>query len=164
MDCCIAMVTTVRRTRVTVCGHGLSCVNWIYIKFFCLKFVDVGTKLFYTALLLCKQKNPYNKEQCKVWRGTYEAYMCWSVTSCSVNITSVWKEQTVSTHSKTNVMHFLFSLLRIRGLYMFRAFRPWLEWNSSSTPTQPTDIIRTQYTKCRLFNASWGWASNARNM
>jgi hypothetical protein len=28
-------------------------------------------------------------------------------------------EQT--THSETNVMHFLFSLLRIKGLYMFRA-------------------------------------------
>jgi hypothetical protein len=29
---------------------------------------------------------------------------------------------------------------------------------------QPTDIIRTQYTKWRLFSASWGWVSNARNM
>jgi hypothetical protein len=29
---------------------------------------------------------------------------------------------------------------------------------------QPTDITRTQYTKCRLCSASWGWASNAWNM
>jgi hypothetical protein len=29
---------------------------------------------------------------------------------------------------------------------------------------QPTEITRTQYTKCCLFSASWGWASNARNM
>jgi hypothetical protein len=28
---------------------------------------------------------------------------------------------------------------------------------------QPTDITRTQYTKCRLCSDSWGWASNARN-
>jgi hypothetical protein len=36
----------------------------------------------------------------------------------------------------------------------------------SSTPilVQPTDITRTQYNKCRLWSASWGWASNARNM
>jgi hypothetical protein len=29
---------------------------------------------------------------------------------------------------------------------------------------QPTDITRTQYTKCRLCSASWSEASNARNM
>jgi hypothetical protein len=29
---------------------------------------------------------------------------------------------------------------------------------------QPTDITRTQYTKCRLCSASWSWSSNARNM
>jgi hypothetical protein len=28
---------------------------------------------------------------------------------------------------------------------------------------QPTDITRTQYTNCRLFSSSWGWAGNARN-
>jgi hypothetical protein len=37
---------------------------------------------------------------------------------------------------------------------------PGLKW----TLVQPTDITRTQYTKCRLYSASWGWASNARNM
>jgi hypothetical protein len=50
----------------------------------------------------------------------------------------------------------------------------WLhqEWSetgvgdTSSTPVlvQPTNITRTQYTKCRLCSASWGWASNARNI
>jgi hypothetical protein len=29
---------------------------------------------------------------------------------------------------------------------------------------QPTDITRTQYTKCRMCSVSWGWASNARNI
>jgi hypothetical protein len=29
---------------------------------------------------------------------------------------------------------------------------------------QPTDMTRTQYTKCRLCRTSWGWASNALNM
>jgi hypothetical protein len=29
---------------------------------------------------------------------------------------------------------------------------------------QPTYIIRMQCSKCRLCSASWGWASNARNM
>jgi multisubunit Na+/H+ antiporter MnhB subunit len=37
---------------------------------------------------------------------------------------------------------------------------------TSPTPllVQPTDITHTQYTKCRLWSTSWGWASNARNM
>jgi hypothetical protein len=52
-------------------------------------------------------------------------------------------------YSETNVMHFLFNLLRIKGSY---------------TPilVQPTDITRTQYTKYRLCSVSWGWASNAQ--
>jgi ferredoxin len=32
------------------------------------------------------------------------------------------------------------------------------------TRVQPTDIKREQCTKCRLCRASWGWASNVRNM
>jgi hypothetical protein len=36
--------------------------------------------------------------------------------------------------------------------------------NSTPIMVQPTDITRKQYTKCRLCNASWGWASNARNI
>jgi hypothetical protein len=34
----------------------------------------------------------------------------------------------------------------------------------TSILVQPTDITRTQYTKCRLWSASWRWANNARNM
>jgi hypothetical protein len=74
-------------------------------------------------------------------------------------------------------MHFLFILLRIKDLYMFRALLAhpqevlhkrrlvycvrvvsWLhqDWSptSSSTPflEQPTDITRTHYTNCRLCN------------
>jgi hypothetical protein len=33
-----------------------------------------------------------------------------------------WPCSIVNQYSETNVMHFLFSLLRINGLYMFRAF------------------------------------------
>jgi Zn-finger protein len=38
--------------------------------------------------------------------------------------------------------------------------------NSRETATmpQPAHIIRRQYTKCRFYSASWGWANNARNM
>jgi hypothetical protein len=55
-------------------------------------------------------------------------------------------------YSETNAMHILFSLLRINGLYMFQIL------------VQPTDITRTQYTKCRLCGASWGWESSAWHM
>jgi hypothetical protein len=86
------------------------------------------------------------------------------------------KNEEKSQYSETNVMHFLFNLLRIKGLYMFPALlahpqeglhkrhlvycvrvsqlaAPELE---CSTPNlvQPTDLTRTQYTKCRLCRAS----------
>jgi hypothetical protein len=50
-------------------------------------------------------------------------------------------------------------------LYEVRAVdeAPGLEWNVPVL-VQPTDITRTQYTKCRLWHTSWGWASNVRNM
>jgi hypothetical protein len=53
-------------------------------------------------------------------------------------------------YSETREIHFLSSLLHV----------------SCETPilVQPADITRTQYTKCRLCGASWGWSSNARNM
>jgi hypothetical protein len=84
-------------------------------------------------------------------------------------------------YSETNVVHFLFSLLRIKGLYMFRALLAHHQealhkrhlvyyvcvmsvGSTTSILLQPTDITRTQDTKCRLLSASWGWASNARSM
>jgi hypothetical protein len=75
---------------------------------------------------------------------------------------------TVYQYSETNVMHFLFSLLRIKGLYMFRALlahpqevlhkRPlvycvrvmsvdcYQNWSGTEFHSNP-DITRTQYTK-----------------
>jgi hypothetical protein len=64
-----------------------------------------------------------------------------------------WPCIIVYQYNENKVMHFLFNLLRIKSLC-----------SATATVTQPTDIIPTQYTKCRLFSASWGWASNARNM
>jgi hypothetical protein len=86
-------------------------------------------------------------------------------------------------------MHFSFSLLRIKGIYMFRAFlayprellhtqhliycvcvmsvgctRIGMELQSIPILVRPTDVTRTQYTKCHLCSSSGGWASNARNM
>jgi hypothetical protein len=88
------------------------------------------------------------------------------------------------TTSETNVMYFIFSLLRIKGLYMFRALLAnsqealhkrqlvycvrvisvgcYQDWSGtgvsdiSSTPNlgQPTDITHTHYTKCHLCIAS----------
>jgi hypothetical protein len=60
---------------------------------------------------------------------------------------------------ETNVMHFSLSLLRIKGLYMFRTLlahpqevlhKRHLVYCVTAIAAQPTDIIRTQYTKCRL--------------
>jgi hypothetical protein len=58
-------------------------------------------------------------------------------------------------------MHFLFSLLRINGFYMFRALL--------AHPQEA--LLKRHLVYCvrvisvgRLCNASWGWAINARNM
>jgi hypothetical protein len=77
-------------------------------------------------------------------------------------------------HNETNVMHFSFNLLRIKGFYLFRALPAHLQevlhnplgrdCSETATAPQPSDIIRTQYTKCGLWSASRGSASNARNM
>jgi hypothetical protein len=40
----------------------------------------------------------------------------------------------------------------------------WHDCSFTATVTQSTYTIRMQYNKCLLFTASWGWASNARNM
>jgi hypothetical protein len=74
-------------------------------------------------------------------------------------------------YPETNMMQFLFSLLKIMGLYMLRALLAHTQealqsdiWyiacvlcqlaapglSSTSILVQPTDISRMQYTKCRL--------------
>jgi hypothetical protein len=169
------------------------------------------------------------------------------------NLMLCWPWILVYQYRKTNVMHFLFNLLRIKGLYMFRALlahpqealhkRHLVLFNvhtvhirrirrknqqyalivpllyfyvlastcfgsslpSSGSLLDPPELLentnwrlvyhitcgyvacvpdcrgsvccvsqlsayalswitRMQYTKCRLWSASWGWASNARNM
>jgi hypothetical protein len=82
-------------------------------------------------------------------------------------------------------MHILFNLLRIKGHYMFRALLAHLQEalhkrhlvycvrvmsvgctiiGAELQPWCSQLTTRTQYTKCCLCSASWGWASNARNM
>jgi hypothetical protein len=82
-------------------------------------------------------------------------------------------------YSETNAMQFLFSLLRLKGLYMFQALiahpqevlNKWhlvyyvfvisvgctrieVKLCSTSIPVQPTDRTRMQHTKCHLYSAS----------
>jgi hypothetical protein len=60
----------------------------------------------------------------------------------------------VSQYNETNVIHFSFNLVRIKGLYTFRALfaHPQVALHKRHLVycvrmPQPTDIIRTQYTK-----------------
>jgi hypothetical protein len=86
----------------------------------------------------------------------------------------------------TNMMHFLFSLLRIKGFYMFRALLAHLQealykrhllycvrvlsvgCTRIEVRFNPVawhaHVHNTQYNKCRLFSSSWGWVHNARNI
>jgi hypothetical protein len=67
-------------------------------------------------------------------------------------------------HSETNVMHFLFNLLRIKGLYMFRASLAHSQEAFHKhhlvycvrvrSLVQPTDITHTKYTDGRLCRES----------
>jgi hypothetical protein len=75
-------------------------------------------------------------------------------------------------YNETSVMHFSFSLLRIKGLYMFRALFAHLQevlhkrhlvycmrimsvgCATIEVKLQPTYILCTQYTSCRLCRAS----------
>jgi hypothetical protein len=41
-------------------------------------------------------------------------------------------------------------------------FQTW--WRDEMLRTEVADITRTEYTKCHLCSAFWGWASSARNM
>jgi hypothetical protein len=114
----------------------------------------------------------------------YSEMFCWPyITVHQYSEMVCWPYITVYQYSETNVMYFLFNLLRIKSLYMNRTllahpqevlYKEHLVYcvrvmSVGFTRTgvklqQPTDITCTQYTKCRLGSASWGWASNARNM
>jgi hypothetical protein len=51
------------------------------------------------------------------------------------------------------------------ALGILRAYNVSRLWHDcTANVAQPTDITRTQYTKCHLFSTSWGLARNARNM
>jgi hypothetical protein len=89
-----------------------------------------------------------------------------------------WPRIIVYQYNETNVMHCSFNLLRIKGLYMFRALlahpqealhkRHLVYCVRIISVGCGTIAVKlqsyTQYTKYRSCSASWGWSSNARNM
>jgi hypothetical protein len=96
---------------------------------------------------------------------------CWPC--ISINLMFCWPCIIVYQYSETNVMHFLFSLLRINGLYMFRALLAHLQEALHKQHLVycmhvfSVDCTRAKvehYTKCCLCSNSWGWTSDARNM
>jgi hypothetical protein len=123
---------------------------------------DVGAhhSVFFSRLTLCSlQKTIFPMQHARIpLKLTY----CSPVPITRMNLMFCWSCIVVYQYSEINVMHFLFSLLRIRGLYMFRALLAHPQ--EALNLVQPTEITRTQYTECRLCSASWRWASNPRNM
>jgi hypothetical protein len=89
-----------------------------------------------------------------------------------------WPCITVCQYSETNVIHFLFSLLRIKSLLHVSSITSSSLGGATQTAfgilracyvswlhqVQPTDIPRTQYTQCRLCSDPWRWGSNVRNV
>jgi hypothetical protein len=92
------------------------------------------------------------------------------------------RSSSVYQYTETNLMHFLFILLRVKGLYMFQALLAHLQealhkqhlvyWmlvtsvgcNRIGVEHSSTPILVQPSVKCHLCNISWGWASNAQNM
>jgi hypothetical protein len=87
-----------------------------------------------------------------------------------------WPCIIVYQYNGTNVMHFLFNLLRIKGLYMFRALlahpqevlhKPhsvyYLRIMSVGCVTVAVKM-QSWHSQLTLSSACRGWASNARNM
>jgi hypothetical protein len=140
------------------------------------RFLQIhATSLSDTLMSICRTTWCFH-----VFPSVCQATLCHSSDSCNLK----WLRYQ---YSETNVIYFLFSLLRIKGHYVLRALlahpqgalykchsvycvrfhqftAPGLKWNSTPIPVQQTDITHTQYTKCCLCTASWVWASNARNM
>jgi hypothetical protein len=107
-----------------------------------------------------------------------------SIIDFTWNVTHSINYCPVPQYNATNVMHFSFNLLRIECLYIFRALLAHpqealhkrhlvycvgiMSVGSATTVLQSCHsqltYARTHYTKCRLCTASWGWASNVRNM
>jgi hypothetical protein len=77
-----------------------------------------------------------------------------------LNITDIIKHKSVnSQYSETKIMRFLFSLLRIKGLYMFRELlahpqEALHKWHLVYCMRVPADLTCTQYIKCRLRSTS----------
>jgi hypothetical protein len=74
-----------------------------------------------------------------------------------------WPCIIVYQYNETNVIYFLFRLLRMKGLYLFRTLlaqpqetlhKRHFVYCETATAPQTTDIIHMQYTKCRLCIAS----------
>jgi hypothetical protein len=122
-------------------------------------------------LAVCPVAKPCTAE----WTASRSQYIC------IIPLTFCWPCITIYQCSETNMMHFLFNLLRLKGFYMFQALLAHLQemlhkqhlvycmcvMSIGCTRTgvvQPTDITCMKYTKCRLYSTSWGWASNTQNI
>jgi hypothetical protein len=92
-----------------------------------------------------------------------------------------WSSIIVYQYNETDVMHFSFSLLRIKGLYVIQALlahpqkarhKHHLVYSicvsvgcgMDATVPHSTDIICMQYTKCHFCSNSRGQARNVQNM
>jgi hypothetical protein len=76
-------------------------------------------------------------------------YMCWQevVETESLHIFMFcWACIIVYQYNETSVMHFPFNLLRIKGLYMFRALL-----------AHPQEALQTAFSTLRVYNVSWLW-------
>jgi hypothetical protein len=84
-------------------------------------------------------------------------HLCFEITGNCVLVCTL-KIKCLCQYSETNVMHFLFNLLRIKGLYMFRAIlahpqemlhkRNLVYCVRVMSVGCSIDITRIQYTKC----------------
>jgi hypothetical protein len=102
-----------------------------------------------------------------LWRNESQPFFTVKTKPKHVERAILW--QKIYQYSETNVMQFLFSLLRIKDLYMFRALlaHPYEVLHKQHLVycmrVMSVGCTRAGVPLQSLSSTSWGWASNARN-
>jgi hypothetical protein len=111
-----------------------------------------SVRSMYLRFLLAKTNDTVSYRQCRYFKICWPAAQYISVVNQrdALFIQLINNSRPLRAHPQ-EALHMRKLVYCVHVLCQLAA--PGLEWN----------ITRTQYTKCRLCSASWGWASNTRN-
>jgi hypothetical protein len=107
----------------------------------------------YNATYSCKELSAFTQ-------SLFETFL--TLPGRSMKTNTFYTESSVADlYSETNVMHFLFNLLRIKGLYMFRAlFAHPQDWSGKEFHSNPD--IPDVHLKLNNTNSTWTWCNSIK--